>query len=101
MRRALATPRFLLLGAGFVVCGFHVACIAMHSPGVVVALQQPLSPAAGLVAKMFSTTCRATLFGVVMLTHQFGAYLGGKTFVATDICDWLGYADIVLAIGAA
>ncbi len=45
----------------------------------------------------------ATLFGVVMLTHQvggfLGAYLGGKVFDATGSYNWIWYADIVLAIG--
>jgi MFS family permease len=43
--RALRTPGYLLLGAGFFVCGFHVAFIATHLPGVVAACQLP--PAVG------------------------------------------------------
>ena len=47
----------------------------------------------------------ATLFGIVMLTHQvggfLGAWLGGKVFEATGSYEGIGYADIVLAIGAA
>jgi hypothetical protein len=47
----------------------------------------------------------ATLFGVVMLTHQIGgflgAWLGGKVFEATGSYDWVWYIDIVLAVGAA
>ena len=47
----------------------------------------------------------ATLFGVVMLTHQIGgflgAWLGGKAFESTGSYDWMWYADIVLAVGAA
>ena len=54
---------------------------------------------------MFGTAHMATLFGVVMLTHQLGgflgAYLGGKAFMATGNYDWMWYADVVLAIGAA
>jgi predicted MFS family arabinose efflux permease len=45
------------------------------------------------------------LFGLVMLTHQvggfLGAYLGGKVFDATGSYDWIWYVDIVLAAGAA
>ena len=33
--RALADPSFRLLAAGFAVCGFHVAFLATHLPGVV------------------------------------------------------------------
>lgn len=47
----------------------------------------------------------ATLFGIVMLTHQvggfLGAWLGGKVFEATGAYDWVWYVDIVLAVGAA
>jgi predicted MFS family arabinose efflux permease len=47
----------------------------------------------------------ATLFGVVMLSHQLGgflgAYLGGKAFEWTGSYDWMWWADILLAVGAA
>nr|HET7857767.1 MFS transporter [Caldimonas sp.] len=176
--RALRTPGYLLLGAGFFVCGFHVAFIATHLPGVVAACQLPpavgawalaivglfnivgsfaigwavgrwrmksllsliyatrgiavllflfapkteavvlifaavigvtylstVPPTAGLVAKFFGTAHMATLFGFVMLSHQIGgflgAWLGGKAFEWTGSYDWMWYADIVLAAGAA
>ncbi len=176
--RALRTPGYLLLAAGFFVCGFHVAFIATHLPGVVAACQLPpavgawalavvglfnivgsfavgwaigrwrmksllsliyatrgiavllfllapkteavvlifaavigvtylstVPPTAGLVAKFFGTAHMATLFGFVMLSHQIGgflgAWLGGKAFEWTGSYDWMWYADIVLAAGAA
>lgn len=176
--RAFSTPSYHLLCAGFFVCGFHVAFIATHLPGVVAAcglspevgawslaviglfnivgslamgwavgrwrmksllslvyaaravavlafLLAPKTPAvmlvfaavigatylstvpptAGLVAKMFGPAHMATLFGIVMLAHQvggfLGAWLGGKAFEATGGYDWMWYADIVLAVGAA
>jgi predicted MFS family arabinose efflux permease len=47
----------------------------------------------------------ATLFGLVMLTHQIGgfvgAWLGGRMFEATGSYDAVWYIDIVLALGAA
>lgn len=178
IRRAFATPSFHMLCAGFFVCGFHVAFIATHLPGVVAAcglapdvgawslaviglfnivgslamgwavgrwrmksllslvyaargvavlafMLAPKTPAvmllfaavigvtylstvpptAGLVAKMFGPAHMATLFGIVMLAHQLGgflgAYLGGKAFEWTGSYDWMWYADIVLAVGAA
>ena len=62
-------------------------------------------PTAGLVAKFFGLANMATLFGMVMLTHQvggfLGAWLGGRVFEATGNYDWVWYIDIVLAIGAA
>jgi hypothetical protein len=41
VRRRCATPSYLLLGAGFFVCGFHVAFLAVHLPGVVAACGLP------------------------------------------------------------
>jgi predicted MFS family arabinose efflux permease len=62
-------------------------------------------PTAGLVAKFFGPAHMATLFGLVLLTHQvgafFGAWLGGKVFEWTGAYDWFWYVDIVLAVGAA
>jgi predicted MFS family arabinose efflux permease len=62
-------------------------------------------PTAGLVAKFYGPRYMATLFGLVMLSHQvggfLGAYLGGVAFEATGSYDWMWYADIALALGAA
>lgn len=176
--QAIATPSYRYLAAGFLVCGFHVAFLATHLPGVVAACGLPpeiggwslamiglfnivgslamgwavgrwrmksllallyatrglavlifllapktpavmlifaavmgvtflstVPPTVGLVAKMFGTANMAMLFGVVMLSHQvggfLGAYLGGYVFQATGSYDWVWYIDIVLAAGAA
>ena len=180
--RAVHNPSYLMLCAGFFVCGFHVAFIATHLPGVVASCQLPASlgawalgiiglfnivgsvamgwavsfqggrwrmksllslvyatravavlvfllapkteftllvfaavigvtylstvpPTAGLVAKFFGPAHMATLFGLVMLAHQIGgflgAYFGGKSFEWTGSYNWMWYVDIVLAVGAA
>ncbi|HWK85637.1 MAG TPA: MFS transporter [Caldimonas sp.] len=176
--RAMRDPSYRLLATGFFVCGFHVAFIATHLPGVVAACQLPpavgawalaivglfnivgslamgwavgrwrmksllslvyvarglavlvfllapksetvvlvfaafigltylstVPPTAGLVAKFYGPAHMATLFGFVMLSHQIGgflgAWLGGKAFDWTGSYDWMWYADIVLAAGAA
>ena len=178
IRSALRTPSYLLLAGGFFVCGFHVAFLATHLPGVIASCGLPLQfgawslamiglfniigsiamgwavgrwrmksllslvyatralavmafllapktgpvvlmfaavmgltflstvpPTAGLVAKLFGTGNMATLFGIVMLSHQvggfLGAWLGGTVFEATGSYDWLWYIDIMLAVGAA
>jgi predicted MFS family arabinose efflux permease len=180
--RALADPSYRLLSLGFFVCGFHVAFLATHLPGVVAScglspdvgawslamiglfnilgslgigwlmgwrggrwqMKSLLSliyavrgvavlifvlapkttpvvlvfaavmgltflstvpPTAGLVARFFGPTNMATLFGLVMVSHQvggfLGAWLGGKAFDLTGNYDWMWYADILLAAGAA
>ncbi len=62
-------------------------------------------PTAGLVAKFFGPANMATLFGIVMVSHQLGgflgAWLGGKAFEANGNYDWMWYTDIVLAAAAA
>ena len=62
-------------------------------------------PTAGLVAKLFGTAHMGTLFGLVMVTHQLGgflgAWLGGKAFEATGSFDWMWWADIALCLIAA
>jgi predicted MFS family arabinose efflux permease len=176
--QALRDRSYLLLGVGFFTCGFHVAFLATHLPGVVASCGLPtvwagwtlailglfnivgsvamgwamsrwrmksllsmvytaralavlvflfapktgpvllafaavmgltflstVPPTAGLVAKFFGPSNMATLFGVVMLTHQIGgflgAWLGGKVFEATGSYNWIWYVDIMLALGAA
>jgi predicted MFS family arabinose efflux permease len=178
VREALRNPSYVLLAAGFFVCGFHVAFLAVHLPGVIEACGLPtqwggwalaiiglfniagslavgwamgrwrsksllaliyalrgaavlafllapktgtvvllfaavmglsylstVPPTAGLVAKFFGPANMATLFGVVMLTHQvgafFGSWLGGKVYEWTGSYDWFWYMDILLAVGAA
>ena len=180
--QALADPSFKLLAAGFFVCGFHVAFLATHLPGVVASCGLPpdvgawslamlglfnivgsvgigllmgwrggqlqmkhllsaiyavravavlvfvlapkttpvllvfaavmglsylstVPPTAGLVVRFFGASHMATLFGLVMVSHQvggfLGAWLGGKVFEATGSYDWMWVADIALAVAAA
>ena len=62
-------------------------------------------PTAGLVGKLFGTRYMSTLFGLTLLSHQIGgflgAWLGGLSFVTYGDYTWMWYADIVLALGAA
>lgn len=178
VRDAWQDPSFLLLTAGFFVCGFHVAFIATHLPGVVALCGLPpavgawalsliglfniagsfasgwaigrwrmksvlsaiyaaravavlafvfapktattllifavvlgftylstVPPTVGLVGKLHGVRYVATLFGIVMFSHQIGgflgAWLGGQVFERTGSYDWVWYIDIMLAVGAA
>jgi MFS family permease len=175
---AVRDPSYLLLNAGFFTCGFHVAFIATHLPGVVATCLLPptvaawslaiiglfnimgslwigkvithrrmkfalswiyfarallivvfffspkvplafflfsagigftylstVPPTVGLVIKFYGPRYVATLFGVVMLSHQVGAFLGawlgGKAFEASGSYDWMWAADVALCLMAA
>jgi predicted MFS family arabinose efflux permease len=178
VRDAVRDPSFVYLASGFFVCGFHVAFIATHLPGVVASCQLPpdvaawslsliglfniagsfaagaaisrwrmksilsflyasravavlaflaapkttttflvfsvvigftylatVPPTVGLVVRLHGMRFLATLFGIVMLSHQaggfLGAWLGGRLFESTHSYNWMWYADIMLAVGAA
>jgi predicted MFS family arabinose efflux permease len=62
-------------------------------------------PTAGLVGKLFGTRYLTTLFGLTLLSHQIGgflgAWLGGVAMARLGSYDWVWYADIVLALAAA
>jgi predicted MFS family arabinose efflux permease len=62
-------------------------------------------PTAGLVARFFGPAHMATLFGMVMLTHQIGgflgAYLGGVIYQSTGSFNGMWAIDIALAAAAA
>ena len=62
-------------------------------------------PTAAIVGKLFGIRYLATLFGLTLLTHQIGgflgAYLGGLAISQFGDFTWMWYADIVLATLAA
>lgn len=64
-----------------------------------------VSPTATLVGKLFGTRYLATLFGMTLLSHQIGgfmgAWLGGLAVTQFGDYNWMWYADIVLAAAAA
>ena len=62
-------------------------------------------PTAALVGKLFGIRYLATLFGLTLLSHQIGgflgAYLGGLVFEANHDYQWMWWADIALSAMAA
>ncbi len=62
-------------------------------------------PTAGLVGKLFGTRYLGTLFGLTLVSHQvggfLGAWLGGIAMVRFGNFQWMWYADIALALLAA
>ena len=62
-------------------------------------------PTAGLVGKLFGTRYLGTLFGLTLVSHQIGgflgAWLGGVAVHTTGNYQWMWYADAALAFAAA
>jgi predicted MFS family arabinose efflux permease len=62
-------------------------------------------PTAAIVGKLFGIRYLATLFGLTLLTHQIGgflgAYLGGLAITRFGDFGWMWYADMALAVLAA
>ncbi len=62
-------------------------------------------PTAAIVGKLFGIRYLATLFGLTLLSHQIGgflgAYLGGLAITRFGDFTWMWYADMALAAGAA
>ena len=178
VKQAAAHRGFLLLNAGFLVCGFHVSFIATHLPGYIATCNLAafvgatalavigffniigglatgplgsrfrknrllsgiylaravvigafmLGPktevtviafsaafgllwlstvplTSGLVGDIFGPRYMATLFGIVMFSHQvgafFGAWLGGLSYDATGSYDAVWYISVLLGLLAA
>ena len=62
-------------------------------------------PTSGLVGKLFGTRYLGTLFGLTLVSHQvggfLGAWLGGLALAQLGSYEWIWYADISLALLAA
>jgi predicted MFS family arabinose efflux permease len=62
-------------------------------------------PTASIVGKLFGVRFLATLFGMTLLSHQvggfLGAWLGGIAFERAGSYQWMWYADMALSAAAA
>ncbi|HOP90379.1 MAG TPA: MFS transporter [Ottowia sp.] len=62
-------------------------------------------PTAGIVGKLFGVRYLGTLFGLTLLSHQIGgflgAWLGGLAITRFGNYNWMWWADIALALVAA
>jgi predicted MFS family arabinose efflux permease len=62
-------------------------------------------PTSGIVAKLFGVRYLGTLFGLTLVSHQtgafLGAWLGGVAMAKLGSYQWVWYADMALAVAAA
>ena len=77
----------------------------LFAAGLGVTWLATVPPTAGVVGKLFGTRYLATLFGLTLLSHQtggfLGAWLGGIAITETGDYAWMWYADMALAAAAA
>ena len=96
--RAVIVVLFLLSGQGTIA-------ILMFSAALGFTYLSTVPPTAALVGKMFGPKFMATLFGITLLSHQvgafLGAYLGGYFFTNTGSYEIVWIIDILLAVFAA
>lgn len=94
-----------LMIAVYIVMPKTAVNIYMFSAALGVTWLATVPPTAGLVGKLFGTRYLATLFGLTLLSHQIGgflgAWLGGVVLSQTNSYQWMWYADIALALLAA
>ena len=73
--------------------------------GLCLTCMATVPPTASLVCKLFGIRYLATLFGLTLLSHQIGgflgAYMGGLVFEANNDYQWMWWADIGLSALAA
>ena len=85
--------------------GYAAVVLAPAGFNPPVMLLATVPPTAGLTAKLFGTRYLATLFGLTLLSHQIGgflgAWLGGVAVVNNGDYLWMWWADAALALGAA
>jgi MFS family permease len=62
-------------------------------------------PTSGIVGKLYGVRYLGTLFGLTLVSHQagafLGAWLGGVAMATMHSYQWIWFADMALALGAA
>jgi MFS family permease len=62
-------------------------------------------PTSGIVGKLYGVRYLGTLFGLTLVSHQVGAFLGawlgGVAMAQMHSYQWIWFADMALAVGAA
>ena len=91
----------VLLIAGYMIMSRTEMMFYLFAAGLGLTWLATVPPTVALVGKFFGTRYLATLFGLTLLSHQvggfLGAYLGGKAITLFNDYGWMWYGDLVLA----
>ena len=101
---AMYGSRALLIGA-YLVAPKTELTFYLFAVGLGFTWLATVPPTAAIVGKLFGIRYLATLFGLTLLSHQIGgflgAYLGGIAITLQGDYSWMWYADMALAAMAA
>jgi MFS family permease len=94
-----------LLIASYLVAPKTALTFYIFAVGLGLTWLATVPPTAAIVGKLFGIRYLATLFGLTLLSHQIGgflgAYLGGIALSQSGSYQWMWYADMTLAALAA
>ena len=98
---AIYFSRAVIVGL-FLVSSQNTLSVLVFSSALGFTYLSTIPPTAALVGKMFGPKFMATLFGLALLSHQIGAflgaYLGGYFFVQTGSYQLVWFINIALAL---
>ncbi|MGC2164586.1 MAG: MFS transporter [Gallionella sp.] len=101
---AMYGSRALLIGA-YLLMPHTEMTFYVFAAGLGFTWLATVPPTAAIVGKLFGVRYLATLFGMTLLSHQIGgflgAYLGGLVITKYGDFGWMWYADMALAACAA
>ncbi|MGZ5079722.1 MAG: MFS transporter [Usitatibacter sp.] len=101
---AMYGSRALLIG-GYLLAPKTALTFYIFAAGLGLTWLATVPPTAAIVGKLFGIRYLATLFGMTLLSHQIGgflgAYLGGIAIYKFGDYQWMWYADMALAAAAA
>jgi MFS family permease len=96
--------RALLIG-GYLLSPKTASTFYIFAVGLGLTWLATVPPTAAIVGKLFGVRYLSTLFGLTLLSHQIGgflgAFLGGIALVRFGDYHWMWYADMALAAAAA
>lgn len=102
---------FFIYAARAVMIGIYLLMpktalnIYLFAAGMGMTWLATVPPTSGIVSKLYGVRYLGTLFGLTLVSHQIGAFLGaflgGIAMARQHSYQWIWFADMALALGAA